>query len=209
MPIIPKIIYSSRTHTQLAQAIKELKGTSYSSVKVGVLASRDQLCLHPDLAFESNANKSEMCKSKTAMRLDPQTATHRCECSFYERFQTLQNDSEFRLANFEDKILDMEELLASGRENHYCSYYMSKTFVEGADIIFIPYNYLLDPKIRGFIGVELKDAIVILDEAHNVPQMCEDSASIEFKSSHIADAILEVAKVSNSPLYLHLVKSIN
>lgn len=193
---IPKIIYASRTHTQLTQAIKELKGTSYNYMKVGVFASRDQLCIHPDLAFESNENKSEMCKSKTKQRLDPETSTYRCECSFFEKFEALKANETFRADNFENKILDVEDLRTSGREHGYCLFYMSKTLIDDADIVFMPYNYLLDPKIRHFIGVELNDAVIILDEAHNVPQTCEDSASIEFKSSHITEAIREVENVS-------------
>lgn len=165
-------------------------------MKVGVFASRNQLCIHPDLAYETNASKTEMCQSKIKMRLDPQSNIHRCECSYYEHHKTLQNDGEFRAANFDNKIVDVEDLVTSGRKHHYCPFFMAKTFVEDADIVFMPYNYLLDPKIRNFIGIELKDAVLILDEAHNVPQVCEDSASIEFKSSHIVDAISEVERVS-------------
>lgn len=141
-------------------------------MKVGVFASRDQLCIHPDLASENNANKTEMCKSKTKMRLDPQTATQRCECSFYEQYQTLEKNVKFRVANFDNKILDVEDLVTSGRQHNFCPYFMSKTLVDDADIVFMPYNYLLDPKIRNFIGIEFEDAVVILDETHNVPQVC-------------------------------------
>lgn len=160
-------------------------------MKVAVFASRDQLCIHPDLASENNASKTEMCKSKTKT-----TATQRCECSFYEQYQKLENDVEFRVANFDNKILDVEDLVTAGRQHNFCPYFMSKTLVDDADIVFMPYNYLLDPKIRNFIGIELEDAVVILDEAHNVPQVCEDAASIEFKSSHFTDAISEVGNVS-------------
>lgn len=165
-------------------------------MKVGVFASRDQLCVQPDLAFENNATKSEMCASKTKKRLDPVTNTQRCECLFFEQYETLNKDDAFRAANLENKILDVEDLRTSGRELGYCPFYMSRTLVEDADIVFMPYNYLLDPKIRTSIGRDLNDAVVILDEAHNVPQVCEDSASIEFKSSHITEAIREVDSVS-------------
>jgi len=42
----PLIIYASRTHSQLTQVVKELKTTVYRP-KVGLLASRQQLCVHP------------------------------------------------------------------------------------------------------------------------------------------------------------------
>ena len=46
-----RIIYASRTHSQLAQVIKELKSTVYAQqVTMAVLGSREQLCIHPKVA---------------------------------------------------------------------------------------------------------------------------------------------------------------
>lgn len=54
---IPKIIYTSRTHSQLSQAVNELKNTIYKP-KVCVLGSREQMCIHPGvMKQESNIAK--------------------------------------------------------------------------------------------------------------------------------------------------------
>ena len=45
---------------------------------------------------------------------------------------------------------------------------MSRELKNEADIVFLPYNYLLDPKSRKAHGVELNNNIVIFDEAHNL-----------------------------------------
>ncbi len=44
----PKIIYASRTHTQLSQVIQELKGSGYAP-KIAVLGSREQTCAHREV----------------------------------------------------------------------------------------------------------------------------------------------------------------
>jgi hypothetical protein len=49
-----QIIYASRTHSQLSQAIQELKKTGYMHTKVAVLGSRDQMCIHPEVSKEEN-----------------------------------------------------------------------------------------------------------------------------------------------------------
>lgn len=48
----PTIIYSSRTHSQLSQAMQELKRSAYCNVKATVLGSRDMMCINPEVEKE-------------------------------------------------------------------------------------------------------------------------------------------------------------
>lgn len=181
---VPKIIYSSRTHSQISQAIQELKRTSYNHVKAAVIGSRDQLCIHPDLEKESNANKIQLCKIKVTARA----------CHFHNRLEGQKDNPEFKNAT----VLDIEDIVRIGKKLKCCPYYASKELMDEADIVFMPYNYLLDPKIRKANKVDLNNTIVILDEAHNVEKMCEESASTQISSSDIAIAIEDVSHVSIS-----------
>lgn len=45
------------------------------------------------------------------------------------------------------------------------------------------------------IGVDLSNNIIILDEAHNIERICEESASLQLKTSDVALAIEEVTAV--------------
>lgn len=53
---VPKIVYSSRTHTQLQQAMQEMKRTAYSHMRACVLGSREQMCIDQDVIMEKNAS---------------------------------------------------------------------------------------------------------------------------------------------------------
>lgn len=44
-------------------------------------------------------------------------------------------------------------------------------------------------------GLKLANSIVILDEGHNVEKVCEESASVQLKSSDLALAIDETANI--------------
>lgn len=179
----PRIIYSSRTHSQLAQAMKELKRSAYSQMRASVIGSRDQMCIHPKVTEEKNhATKNQLCKKKIKAK----------SCSFYKNVDKMKNSPAFN----EVPIMDVEELVVAGRKNTCCPYFMSKELQKKADIVFMPYNYLLDPKARKANKSELQNAIVILDEAHNVEKMCEESASVQIKSSEIIIAIADINFVS-------------
>lgn len=179
---VPKVIYASRTHSQLTQAMQELKRSSYSHMKAAVIGSRDQLCIHPDVAKEvGNANKIHMCKLKVTTRT----------CSFHHRVENAKDAPQFTEAS----VLDIEDLVAAGRKLKCCPYFVSRELIPNADIVFMPYNYLLDPKARKANKVELANTVIILDEAHNVEKMCEDSASVDLASSEVATCIDDVTHV--------------
>ena len=44
--------------------------------------------------------------------------------------------------------LDIEELHKVAQKDQFCPYYASKERTAIADLIFMPYNYLIDEKIR-------------------------------------------------------------
>lgn len=46
---LPTIIYTSRTHSQLSQAMQELKNTAYSDLRAIVMGSREQLCINAEV----------------------------------------------------------------------------------------------------------------------------------------------------------------
>lgn len=54
----PKIIYASRTHSQISQAMQELRRSGYGHMKSAVIGSRDQLCINSEVMKEpTNATK--------------------------------------------------------------------------------------------------------------------------------------------------------
>ncbi|TGZ46291.1 hypothetical protein CRM22_011125 [Opisthorchis felineus] len=173
-----KVVFASRTHSQLAQAVKVLKRTAYSSRNVSVIGSRDQLCLLPEVtSLDSSSAKIFACRGRV------QTRT----CDYYRNFD-MKRDSLMNTVKAEG-VVDIEDLVKLGKSTSCCPYYMSRELKTNAEIIFTPYNYLLDPKIRKLYNIELENTAVIFDEAHNIEQVCEDAASVNLSSSVLAAAI--------------------
>lgn len=63
------------------------------------------------------------------------------------------------------KNLNSNFLLSLG-----CSYYAARSMADDAQLVFCPYSYVINPVIRGAMDVDIKEAIVILDEAQYVSQ---------------------------------------
>lgn len=171
--------------------MKEMKRTEYNHIKTGIVASRDQLCINDELTCKSYTDKIHICQSLVNEMTKEKVEERGPGCKYYGNVQSGMN----QLKSSNCSIADIEDLGHIGRMKNACPYYMAKKMVPFADIVFMPYNYLFDPKIRNANQISLQNAILIIDEAHNVESMCEDSACTFIKSSKIGIAIRDMEYV--------------
>lgn len=72
-PLVPRIIYSSRTHSQLKQVVHELRNTSYSP-RMAVLGSREHLCVNDKIAQMRGTKQNFACRDAVKRK--------RCVCLY-------------------------------------------------------------------------------------------------------------------------------
>ncbi|KAL1925428.1 uncharacterized protein VTP21DRAFT_311 [Calcarisporiella thermophila] len=174
----PKILYASRTHSQLSQAVRELKNTGYRP-KMCVLGSRDQMCINSKvMKHNSNATRSAVCRQMV----------QRKTCEFYLNL-TVEVKTDPRI---EDGVMDIEDLVQFGRTRRACPYYLSRENLSKADIIFLPYNYLVDASARIAQNIDIRNSILIFDEAHNLESSCGESTSFEIGHTDLEQCVEEV-----------------
>jgi regulator of telomere elongation helicase 1 len=170
------IIYASRTHSQLAQVVKELKETKKKckvSVKVSVLGSREQLCVHPRVGKLKGSAINFACNSLCSSR----------KCHYKNN---LENHP------IPDDIRDIEDMCKMGRKREICPYFYSRSESETSQLILMPYNYLLDKSIRNTLKVPFENSTIIFDEAHNLESIASEGASFALSSTDIAVCIKEL-----------------
>nr|XP_049581619.1 Fanconi anemia group J protein isoform X5 [Syngnathus scovelli] len=189
---VPKIFLGTRTHKQITQIVHEMKRTGYSTAPMTILSSRDYTCVNPDVA--PLANRNDLCKDlmeaknlsldwiwvflRTGVwQLDREdSGVGLCtldSCTV----QKMGSQSTMQLIHGIHQAWDIEDLVSLGKRLHSCSYYAARELMKGSDIIFCPYNYLLDPLIRENMEINLAGHILVLDEAHNIEDCARESAS--------------------------------
>ncbi|VDN03436.1 unnamed protein product [Thelazia callipaeda] len=183
--LYPKILYASRTHSQLAQVIRELNKTTYKDIKTVTLASRDILCINEKVMKESNSHvKSLICRNLISKH----------QCLYYNFYEKADVQTLDMLYNENQVVPDIEEVISISRKHKYCPYFRNRTMYEEADLILLPYNYIVDPSLRNKHNISLKGNIVIFDEAHNLEAICEESTSVSFSTTQISASIRETKK---------------
>ncbi|CAK9185657.1 unnamed protein product [Ilex paraguariensis] len=176
---LPTIVYTTRTHSQLRQVIQEFKRTSYR-LKMVVLGSREQLCIHEEVSQLHGKTQTNAChtlRKKSKKRY----------CAHYPRV------TEFMKKNpgLGDEPFDIEDLVNIGRSCGPCPYYVSRELHKVVDILFAPYNYLIDRGYRKSLSIEWNNCVLIFDEAHNLESLCADAASFDLTSGLLTACISE------------------
>lgn len=93
--------------------------------------------------------------------------------------------------------IPQDNKVAYSEQHSPCPYYLSQALAAKADLVFAPYNYILDPAIRKSMGINLANSVVILDEAHNIEDILRESGSGKFTEIEMCEMVVFLSKYSN------------
>ena len=173
---VPKIYLCSRTHSQLHQLVRELKRTPYAP-RYAVLGSRKQYC--------PIGKNDEECAELTKNKNRGETA-----CGWYNKTNAVVEELH------RARVWDMEDLDRVAKSHLGCQYYAMRALHKNADLVLCPYNYVFDANIRGALEIDLTGAAVIIDEGHNVEDVCRDGASMEISVTELEDTAAQLGSVA-------------
>lgn len=192
--ICPKkhvIYYLSRTHTQLKQVINQMRAMHPSvtnGVTMTVLGSKEHLCVSQRARnFREEGSKLTGCN----------TLDDACK-----ELRKRHDCGEYNLAKQAAVLLekmhfhDIEEAVELGKKHHACAYFATRNLATRADIIFCPYNYVLDMNIRNAMMINLDRAIVIIDEGHNIADVCREAIGCEISIESLRLAAIQLAPMT-------------
>ncbi len=216
-----KVLYLTRTNSQQRQVIVELRALAKELKKNGEklfgmgLQGRQNMCplVKKDEQFAScNAEElARMCqfRKKETHALVAKGVTkfpgdEKHACPYFFKFM-LSNASESVVADIvswaKDNLPLAEEVNAKCESCGVCPYETNKVLIRDARVVAAPYIYLLHPGIMhrtlDWLGVPMRNLIVIVDEAHNLPEYARQTRSIELSSRALAIAISEAQEYNN------------
>ncbi|WJX15585.1 DNA helicase [Trifolium repens] len=192
---VPTIYYASRTHSQISQLVRELRKTSYR-VPMAVLASRKHYCTNKNIRGKENID--EECK---LLLKDKELG-----CPEFKNAHKVKAHPSLQKGGC-NEVHDIEDLVKVGQSVKGCSYYAARSMSDDAQLVFCPYNYIINPVIRGAMDVDIKGAIVIFDEAHNIEDISRDAGSVDIEEDILEKLHLELQQLLHSdtaiyqPLY--------
>jgi len=183
-----KILYAARTYKQLDRVVEELQAIS-SREKVSGISIR---------------GRAEMCINDAVLRMsrDPRMVMGLCsdlvgsgKCPFYTNLDDRAREARSMIGEFTASPPAAFELIERSRRSGLCPYEITKLLLPNMDVVALSYAYLFNSGIRESfmkkLGRSISQYVLILDEAHNLPEIANEYESDLITSGAVASAISE------------------
>ncbi|KAM3462953.1 hypothetical protein MY5147_009751 [Beauveria neobassiana] len=196
MPEKRKLIYCSRTMSEIEKALMELEALmKYRTEQLGHeedfrglgLTSRKNLCLHPSVKREKSGSVVDArCRSLTAgfVKEKKERGENVDLCVYHDNLDLLESHN-----LIPNGVWTFDGILRYGEEHKQCPYFTARRMMQYCNVVIFSYHYLLDPKIAERVTKDFsKDCIVVFDEAHNIDNVCIESLSTDITEDSLRRA---------------------
>jgi DNA excision repair protein ERCC-2 len=189
-----KIFFLTSRHTQqkiVIETIKKINERHNKKIRAIGMIGKKQMCSQEKTENLNTTEFGEYCKALIEDKA----------CTYYEnsRKKTIQ---EFLQEQIKNK--DAEETIKICKSHYACPYEISTQAAKNSDVIIGDYYYIFHPHIRKIfltkIKKELKDIIIIIDEAHNLPNRLRKLSSRNLSTIILSRALNEAKKNSQEHL---------
>lgn len=187
-----KILYATRTHEQVRQVLLEVERINRSFRKefsAVNLASRQHLCLNEKCRSLSAIETMEACR--WLLEAD--------QCYYNTEIEITRSNL--------PSVLSVRKLRREGKTRKICPYFLARKASEYCTLIVAPYQYIFTEHIRKQVKLELRDKVLVFDEAHNADQIGQDSLSSILSERTLNSAKQELQSVKASIEFIEQIEA--
>ena len=176
------VFFITPKHTQHKIAIETLRLIKEKyNVDFGVidLIGKKWMCAHSNVTEMTTGEFYDYCKE----------SIKKGQCSYYANIKEkdkLSVETQAALSELSKKILHVEELVDYSKDRVLCPFEIACLLAKKATVIIADYNHIINSKIRDNllerINKDLSECIIIIDEAHNLPNKCRELLSTQLST---------------------------
>lgn len=192
-----KILYVARTHRQHDRVIEELRAIYKKNPISGIsIKGRNEMCLNAFAANGAFDSKSlmEMCDLLKA----------KGRCPFYKNVDNQTYEYLQLVKQVSARPYTASEIQHVCKRKELCPYELVKAALVDTKVIALSYLYAFDPAIRSaflkHLNTDLSKVILIVDEAHNLPETAIDISSNNLTLFVMRQAELEANRFGNKEI---------
>jgi DNA excision repair protein ERCC-2 len=175
-----KMVWLCRTNRENNRVIEETRKISNipSSINAIAIEARAKLCMK-DIG-------QDLKKDHEAFSILCSEIKRQGRCEYYNKL---------RIENVKlPQICGVKELMEACEKNDACPYEVAKKKIPNSRIIVANYNYILIPQILKTLNTKLDNSILVIDEAHNLPEIATEIEMEKVTIRGLNETALEMMK---------------
>src|SRR3989338_151944 len=194
------VFFLTSRHTQHAIAVETarlIKQKHKASFSVTDVVGKRHMCARDDVSGLFNRQFHDYCRSLVESD----------SCKFYSNFRKgsmLTPDSKIVIATIAAEPLHTEEAVEVAKKHGVCPYEAAISASKDASLIIADYYSLFNPQVsEGFLrksGKSVEDAIIIVDEAHNLPDRMREMLTDRISLAVVERALKESEKAEEAEI---------
>lgn len=194
------VFFLTSRHTQHAIAVETarlIKQKHKASFSVTDIVGKKHMCARDDVSGLYSRQFHDYCRSLVDSG----------SCSFYSNFKkgsVLASDSKIVIATIAGEPMHTGEVVDVARKHGVCPYEAAVAAAKDSALVIADYYYLFNPQVRdGFLrktGKTVEDAIIIVDEAHNLPDRLREMLTDKLSTLVVERAMKEAEKAGDSDI---------
>jgi len=201
-----KIIYTTRTNAQQRQVIIETRAIREKVqdnriFSVGMQGRANMCILAKHDSEMSNGTSEELSKFCSNQKKLALSDKKNAGCEYYRNIIGNKDRIEKMITWTKDNLPSAEEFIVYCEKQKICPYELNKQLVQEAQLIVVPYIYVFDKSIRimlfDWLSVANEDIILVVDEAHNLPEYLRDLFSTQLSLWMLTNCLSEAEKVGD------------
>lgn len=194
------IFFVTSKHTQhriAIETLRKIKEKHNININVADLIGKRWMCMVPNAAEMPASEFYDFCNEN----IDNDT------CEFYNNLKDKNKPSanaSFVLNLLKENITEVDEVIKVCREKKLCAHEITMMHAQNCDVIIADYFHILSTPIRENLLKKAKksinDAIIIIDEGHNLADRCRDLLSCQISNYILEQAKKEINIIGNHEL---------
>ena len=191
-----RLVFLTAKHTHqniVYETLRKINGASTDKVIFTGVNGKRSMCL-----FENNVEPSlfiEFCRAVREQNL----------CDFYKNtFSKSKDIKPNAIEALSQGLSDPESIMEAGRKFEVCPYEISLLNAKQSDVIIANYSHIFDPDTsKSFMsktGIDPKNTIIIVDEAHNLHNKIIDMNSFSISLRTLERAYNEALVANENTL---------
>ncbi|MEK6940279.1 MAG: ATP-dependent DNA helicase [Nanoarchaeota archaeon] len=175
-------------HTIVLDTIRKIKEKYNINIKVADFIGKKWMCLQSGVTELSAGEFGEFCRDHVTKNI----------CTYYENIKSKglpSPQTRKALNTIGNEIMSVEQTIKTCSTYNVCPYEVTALHAQKANIIIADYFHVINPSIQEAIfkktNKDIKNTIIIFDEAHNLPDRVRDLLTVNTSTFVIDQAAKE------------------